>query len=140
MPTSTLARPKLNAKIRAGPSQTSPTFKAVTSTRMVRRRRLLTISDASQPSNDRQNPAQLFASSDRLMPWPRALAADVEQVGAVTHQPQSMTDRGLRIHQAVTAEGVGRDVDYPHHVNAPAPLEAAATDLSFHRGDYPALG
>ena len=47
--------------------------------------------------DDRQHAAQLFVGVDRLGIGPRALAADVEDVGAVGDQLQGVVDRRLRI-------------------------------------------
>ena len=48
-------------------------------------------------------------------PGPRALAADVEDVGALVRQPQRVRDGGLRHPEAAAVgEAVGRDVDDAH--------------------------
>jgi hypothetical protein len=63
----------------------------------------------------------------------RRFTSDVEHVGTLAHHAQSLGDGALHvIAQAVTAEGIGSDVDDSHHIGSRAPLEAPPADVRDH--------
>jgi hypothetical protein len=77
---------------------------------------------ARQPLHDRHDAVQLLVRLRTDRSRPGGLTADVDQVGALCGQPESVLDGAVVVEVAATVgEGVGCDVDDAHHQAAWGP-------------------
>ena len=68
-----------------------------------------------QGDDHRQHAAEFFLGRDRRGPGPRALAADIQHVGALGRQPQAVLDGRRRLEEPpAVGEAVGRHVHHAH--------------------------
>jgi hypothetical protein len=82
--------------------------------------------------DDGDDARDLVLGRDPFVPRARALAADVEEIGALGRHPARRThggaDRVARREEAIARERIGRDVEDPHDERALAPRERPGAD------------